>query len=217
MIRRAGRYHDDTARSAGIDANATATMKDAPPGSGSAEGSTASAETAGLISVLTSRSHQALDFIRKRVGLPLPKKGQLGGHSFARTYVPPPLSLSVCLSVCLSLSLPPPLSFSVSVSLSLCLSVSLPLSLSVCLSLWLSLWLSLCLFLCMSVSLCLFLSLSLSVSLSNTHTHHPHHTQTHLCSPRPSPPPSCAWLQLQCARKHTPRAPLRHLAPLRSR
>ena len=61
-------YHDDTARSAGLNSTEE--------------------DTRSLISVLTSRSHRALDFLRNRVGLDLPKKGQLGGHSFARTYRP---------------------------------------------------------------------------------------------------------------------------------
>ena len=44
--------------------------------------------SASLVSVLTTRSANALAFIRERVGLELPSKAQLGGHSFARTYRP---------------------------------------------------------------------------------------------------------------------------------
>lgn len=60
-------YYDDTAQSSG-------------PNITSNGGS--------LVSVLTTRSANALEFIRNRVGLELPSKAQLGGHSFARTYRP---------------------------------------------------------------------------------------------------------------------------------
>eukprot|EP00941_MAST-03F_sp_MAST-3F-sp1_P004266 g4266.t1 len=41
-----------------------------------------------LAQVLTSRSGDALGFLRERVGLTLDKRGQLGGHSKARTHRP---------------------------------------------------------------------------------------------------------------------------------
>jgi len=60
-------YYDDTAQSSGPNITSNG---------------------ASLVSVLTTRSANALEFIRNRVGLELPSKAQLGGHSFARTYRP---------------------------------------------------------------------------------------------------------------------------------
>ena len=41
-----------------------------------------------LAPILTQGSYEGLEWIRNRVGLPLDQKGQLGGHTHARTWRP---------------------------------------------------------------------------------------------------------------------------------